>query len=524
MHGATPRPPSAPGRAVRLVPAVLVAALVAPIAPLPSASLADERTAGEAAPVRELESLLDTLGEAFGELDPKPAIRVDGLPAPEARAAEAAVTAALEAGDLGALIDAVERHALRLDFEASSDRVIALAALDGSPPDAELQRALESNDLDAIAERLAEPSFDVDAYLDLGEGVILTNRFTPLLVAVHRGHVEAVRLLLEAGADPDRKDELELAAPLFHALNGDDVAVARALLEAGATLVGKRFGTLPSLPALSLAVRNGSPEMLELLLEHGARPDEGDMFGWTPLMDALHAGRVAMARTLLPISDPRAASNRDIGAGTIEKPLGRPFHPKADALFVARLAGPPASDLEPEILARARTLGGGPAVALMRLRAADATARLAEFEGRARDGLGALADGLSHVDAGAFDGTEDAELVELAMDALVRKHELHVVTGTELPADERRGAERIEALGGWHGRWHDMLDAVAAAGPAGPGDPEEVRRRLAAWREAHGPPSHEGWNWTLLNEWAEGIGDESVRDRVFDTLDFFELN
>ena len=151
---------------MRHLSALVLAAFVATVSLGPAT--ADERSPAEEALVGRLESLLDTLGEAFGELDPKPAIQVDGLPEPRASDAEAAVTHALESGDLGALIDAIERHALRLDFEASSDRTLVLAALDGPPPDAGLQRALESNDLEAIAERLAEPGFDVDAYLDLG--------------------------------------------------------------------------------------------------------------------------------------------------------------------------------------------------------------------------------------------------------------------------------------------------------------------------------------------------------------------
>jgi ankyrin repeat protein len=71
-------------------------------------------------------------------------------------------------------------------------------------------------------------SDDLNAWDELG--------MTPLLLAVFRGDLEAVRLLLQAGADPNRpRRDDPTATPLWHAR--DDFGlheIAELLVKAGA--------------------------------------------------------------------------------------------------------------------------------------------------------------------------------------------------------------------------------------------------------------------------------------------------
>lgn len=87
------------------------------------------------------------------------------------------------------------------------------------------------------------------------------NKFagTPLMGAVSRGNPPAVRLLLEAGADPNLVDSNENTA--LHSC--------------------------------------GKPELAELLLQHGANPNAINSLGRTPLHGCGYFGRAEVAKLLL---------------------------------------------------------------------------------------------------------------------------------------------------------------------------------------------------------------------------------
>lgn len=136
-----------------------------------------------------------------------------------------------------------------------------------------------------------------------------------------------------------------LASPLIESAHEDDLATAKALLAEGAEVTqANRYGVTP----LSLACRNGNPEMISLflaagadpnralpgnesplhtaarvgkttclirLLKHGARINAREHNGQTPLMWAVHAGHTAAVKLLL-----------DHGA-EFQKPLNSGFTP-----------------------------------------------------------------------------------------------------------------------------------------------------------------------------------------------------
>jgi ankyrin repeat protein len=97
---------------------------------------------------------------------------------------------------------------------------------------------------------------------------------TPLYVAAVQGEAEIVRLLLEAGADPNREsmDETE-GTPLCAAAAHDRAEIVRLLLEHGAdpNVVEGKDDEVP-MTALRWAQNYGHSEIIRLLLEAGADP------------------------------------------------------------------------------------------------------------------------------------------------------------------------------------------------------------------------------------------------------------
>lgn len=98
-----------------------------------------------------------------------------------------------------------------------------------------------------------------------------TGERTALHHAVGGRHEDAVRLLLERGADPDVRDEGDDATPLHFAAEQNNLPVIRLLVEAGADAVGD--GTWHELDVLGwAAVFNGEHrDVIDYLLAHGAR-------------------------------------------------------------------------------------------------------------------------------------------------------------------------------------------------------------------------------------------------------------
>jgi uncharacterized protein len=94
--------------------------------------------------------------------------------------------------------------------------------------------------------------------------------FTPLHLAAFFGHPDAVRLLLEHGADVTPTSENGLGVtPLQSAVAGRDLEAVRAILDAGAEVdVREQAGFTP----LHAAAQNGDGDIARLLLERGADP------------------------------------------------------------------------------------------------------------------------------------------------------------------------------------------------------------------------------------------------------------
>lgn len=108
----------------------------------------------------------------------------------------------------------------------------------------------------------------------------------PILDAVERRQIEAVRLLLAAGADPNVKN-IEGISPLYYCVQNKLYEMARLLLRCGATKTMDKWQDA-GLNALGLAAWRLDLEMVKLLLEYGADPNARDLDDATPLYHFSH--------------------------------------------------------------------------------------------------------------------------------------------------------------------------------------------------------------------------------------------
>jgi hypothetical protein len=118
----------------------------------------------------------------------------------------------------------------------------------------ELRDAARTGELDAVR-----------ALLDAGVSVDAADRYgsTALAFAARGGHGEVVGLLLERGADPDATDAFYQMSPVGRALMEGHTAVARTLLEAGAT---------DSVQALFVAAESGNAGLAAAAAAAGPLP------------------------------------------------------------------------------------------------------------------------------------------------------------------------------------------------------------------------------------------------------------
>ncbi len=113
--------------------------------------------------------------------------------------------------------------------------------------------------------------------------------WTALIWAARSGSVDALRVLLDAGADvnlPGSSGDNWDATPLQHAILARQAGAVALLLNRGAD--PNRGGG--SLSPLFLAAGDTDPAMLKLLLAHGADPSVENQDGYTPLSLAVSAG------------------------------------------------------------------------------------------------------------------------------------------------------------------------------------------------------------------------------------------
>lgn len=146
---------------------------------------------------------------------------------------------------------------------------------------------------------------DVKLLLDAGANPNIGNNFgeTALMRASVKGHVEIIKLLLDAGAEVNARENRFRNTALMSVSFEGQVKAAKLLLDAGANpnLSNKGNNT-----ALMLAARYGRVEIVKLLLAAGAEVNARENYDVTPLMLASKYGSSEIVKLLLDAgADPK---------------------------------------------------------------------------------------------------------------------------------------------------------------------------------------------------------------------------
>jgi ankyrin repeat protein len=135
---------------------------------------------------------------------------------------------------------------------------------------------------------------------------------TPLMYAVLYGDTDAVKRLLESGADPNVRNEVNATALMWAT---DSVEKTRLLIARGADVNARSDDGRT--PLFIAARRSGSADVVKMLLEHGANPlakASGLTGPATPLTEALFAGDETVFRLLIDKGiDPKTAGPGALG-------------------------------------------------------------------------------------------------------------------------------------------------------------------------------------------------------------------
>lgn len=130
-----------------------------------------------------------------------------------------------------------------------------------------------------------------------GLACAVSTRASGLVRAVETGHTAHARLFLWLGADPNLYRRFEPL--LMVAVSTDDAETLRLLLDAGADPNARAAEALGRTPVLCEAVGRRRLELVRLLLDRGAIPDLANNWGETALARAARVGDAAAVSLLL---------------------------------------------------------------------------------------------------------------------------------------------------------------------------------------------------------------------------------
>lgn len=213
---------------------------------------------------------------------------------------------------------------------------IYIACLNG---DVEALRPLLAKFLPAESEEAAaEPAADAEAPA-AGRRWQLVDRYgwEPPAIATAGGHLETLKLLLEAGCEADARNKYSGRSALHRLaeMSEPNVELLEPLLAKGAIAgAASKDGATP----LQLAATHGHLALVTALLEAGAAVDPKDVCDQTPLLAAAEAGHRPVCEALLEAGAELEAA--DVNGWTPLVHACAAGHAELAELFVSRGADP----------------------------------------------------------------------------------------------------------------------------------------------------------------------------------------
>lgn len=135
-------------------------------------------------------------------------------------------------------------------------------------------------------------------FLSKGAGVDVEDglHYTALLTAARYGKTEAVRVLLDYGADPNQENGLAQVPLLVASGPEGNLETVKLLVERGAK---PDAANATGWTALAYAAKYGRMDIAEFLLKHGANPNGNQQAAYTPLHWAVNNGHRDLAELLI---------------------------------------------------------------------------------------------------------------------------------------------------------------------------------------------------------------------------------
>lgn len=188
------------------------------------------------------------------------------------------------------------KRSTRMSLLSAGLAVVLVAAAPLEPPVADAAR---QGDLDAVRQLLQGGADVNEAH---GDGM------SALHWAAERGDADMIRVLLQAGAEAEAATRIGVYTPLHIAARNGHSAAVLSLLEGGANVMAASDPAGST--ALHLAALAGSADVIEVLLEAGADVNATDAeWQQTPLIYAASWNRVAAVNALIEGgADPNMAS------------------------------------------------------------------------------------------------------------------------------------------------------------------------------------------------------------------------
>lgn len=429
----------------------------------------------------------------------------------EASTVEQQIQTHLESQNTQALIDIFTDYFLIVDIEKSSEETLVLTVPERVSAEQELALLIKNNDVENVKTLLENEEIDVNLAVNV-DGYFA---FTPITVAAAYKNMEIMELLVSEGADPNIAGDEGVLTAFGHAVKDHNLAMTRLLLDAGASVDFDHH--LPAREPLSLwAAEIPDLSLIRLLVDLGVDPSLAGTQGWTPLSEAIRLGNVEMAYYLVDKSDPRLLTDAENSTGYNNRFDGQYF-PRSNALHLARhfLNAEDNQQLIDQILQRTEVLGGKPAVSLLQLRSFASAASLAYEQSDVKRAIDERQHALNVVDVTDFDSATSEDLINQGLSMLVNLHELSVIAGYSFGEEYREQARHLAAFNDRFSKWHDMLDVIEAAKENNPA------ALIDEWQTTHGDPTQEGWNYDMLLNWSDELGNDAEQARVLEAINAY---